>query len=594
MKEVDGICRKHNIEYVLFAGTALGAQRHGGFIPWDDDADIIMTRDNYRKFLSIIDEELPEDRAIDCLEKDTDYLFTYARYVDTSTTAIQRHTAFGGCHPGIKLDIFCVVPTMDDPEEIKKHQLDILAFSEVVCTTGRMMTYRPEGFYERYREEAAKAGQMGREAYIRQTLPELMDRGAENSEKCILFSGMASNTKLYDSSIFESSVYVPYEDTSLPISAENVLFSEQHFGKDWIALPADIAEPKHTFLLDTAKPYTYYLPKLERKLDIEAAKAAAIAKKENNLYEKDVFRDVLGNGQKIRNAAAAVETEANLKALADDADASAVCEACEPFYYAQMTRASKVHRLAVPLKHEDFVRATGALIQAGRYYDAESILKVCIEAGYITADDDFAKKSMDRISACRELIQTMCLTEDENEVSALLDETLIGDTASFAIAKAWKDCRAAVLPEEYLDVLKYIEKEISRFGNIGELLLTAAICLEELNLSDDARNRYEDAIKTVRNGFAFQQIVNKGIDFSIIFEQAKAKEQARRKVSIPAAMRGDRKKVSGEIIGKAREEGCLSMKKKIRYGKYKMWKKNRKDAAEKAFSEYAEKLFSLS
>lgn len=60
LKEVDRICRKHQIKYGLDSGTLIGAVRHKGFIPWDDDADVAFTRDNFEAFMKVVKEELPD------------------------------------------------------------------------------------------------------------------------------------------------------------------------------------------------------------------------------------------------------------------------------------------------------------------------------------------------------------------------------------------------------------------------------------------------------------------------------------------------------------------------------------------------------
>ena len=65
LRELDRVCKQLNIPYVLYAGTLLGAVRHEGFIPWDDDLDILMLREDYRRFL---------DEAPALLDADTFYL----------------------------------------------------------------------------------------------------------------------------------------------------------------------------------------------------------------------------------------------------------------------------------------------------------------------------------------------------------------------------------------------------------------------------------------------------------------------------------------------------------------------------------------
>ncbi len=60
LKEIDRICRKYRIRYTLDSGTLIGAVRHQGFIPWDDDADVAMTRGNFEAFLKVAGRELPE------------------------------------------------------------------------------------------------------------------------------------------------------------------------------------------------------------------------------------------------------------------------------------------------------------------------------------------------------------------------------------------------------------------------------------------------------------------------------------------------------------------------------------------------------
>lgn len=71
LKQIDAICKKHDIPYWLDGGTLLGAIRHDGFIPWDDDIDIAMMLDDYKRFLDIAPKELPEGLVLQIPDNET-------------------------------------------------------------------------------------------------------------------------------------------------------------------------------------------------------------------------------------------------------------------------------------------------------------------------------------------------------------------------------------------------------------------------------------------------------------------------------------------------------------------------------------------
>lgn len=82
LTEVDRICRKHNIRYWLSSGTLIGAARHKGFIPWDDDLDIEMLLPDYNRLMKILPQELPETMALQTVQTDPNYFFFYAKVRD--------------------------------------------------------------------------------------------------------------------------------------------------------------------------------------------------------------------------------------------------------------------------------------------------------------------------------------------------------------------------------------------------------------------------------------------------------------------------------------------------------------------------------
>lgn len=104
MEAIDQTCREHNLTYGIFAGSLLGAVRHKGFIPWDDDMDILMPRPDYELFIQHSKEWLPEPYEFVCAENDPNYNLPFGKCQDASTTLIERvHLSYLG---GIYVDVF--------------------------------------------------------------------------------------------------------------------------------------------------------------------------------------------------------------------------------------------------------------------------------------------------------------------------------------------------------------------------------------------------------------------------------------------------------------------------------------------------------
>ena len=113
LRHIDAVCRRHSIDYWLSSGTLLGAVRHGGFIPWDDDIDIEMDLDSYRRFLAVAPAELPPHLRIHNSSTDPMFLLSFTKVRDIRTvtkeagTSIDAHYRYSGNF----VDIFPIAPS---------------------------------------------------------------------------------------------------------------------------------------------------------------------------------------------------------------------------------------------------------------------------------------------------------------------------------------------------------------------------------------------------------------------------------------------------------------------------------------------------
>jgi len=122
--EFDAICKKHQLQYWLDSGTLLGAVRHQGFIPWDDDIDLAMPVEDYTQFLAIAASELSSEIFLQTAHTDKNFKFDYAKLRSNKARIVEFHEkdAQVNYHQGVFVDIFPMLAI--DNSDANKNQYD--------------------------------------------------------------------------------------------------------------------------------------------------------------------------------------------------------------------------------------------------------------------------------------------------------------------------------------------------------------------------------------------------------------------------------------------------------------------------------------
>lgn len=141
--EFDAVCTKHHLQYWLDSGTLLGAVRHQGFIPWDDDIDLSMPIEDYNKFLKIAKNELSKEMFFQTSETDKNFKFDYIKLRSNKASIVEFHEKGKQIkyHQGVFIDVFPML-TIEDTEE-DKNQYDT-TFKEIRAVSA-VSLHTPKG-----------------------------------------------------------------------------------------------------------------------------------------------------------------------------------------------------------------------------------------------------------------------------------------------------------------------------------------------------------------------------------------------------------------------------------------------------------------
>ncbi len=230
LKRIDEICKKNNIKYCLAYGTALGAVRHKGFIPWDDDADIHMSVADYKKFEKIWHEKYSDDESffLQNYKTDVKYPMSLPKIRNTKIDVKEKYFENIGTTEGLWVDIF-VVGYYSNNRVVQRLQ-------NISLTLGNFLVHK---YFYISKNEYVKQhhNHVGLKAFlfrfipdtIRKPLIKMLFRLSYNSKKKGNVKDLPNNLTLGEN-YNENLVYVDFENTKMPIPKNYDKYFREFYG----------------------------------------------------------------------------------------------------------------------------------------------------------------------------------------------------------------------------------------------------------------------------------------------------------------------------------------------------------------------------
>lgn len=288
LKEIDSICKKYDITYYAAGGTTIGAIRHRGFIPWDDDADLYMTRDNFYKFREAFKKENPQGRVFGCLDDDPKYPGTIPRYIDDTSTIVAKFHCLNTCSAGIVIDIFVLDPVPSDSELQREHIGKLNIYADMVMPYYGYTNRADDKYLAMYDEYASRAEKEGKDKIIKELENDLFTMKEEDSEYYVLRWGTLSH--VFEKSMFGEPVYFDYEDMKLPCPHRWYDYLVQLYGPKWMYIPPHIEDESHDFIVDIDHRYTNYTIEADRFIPKEEGYKNYLRRKELFIKREQLVR----------------------------------------------------------------------------------------------------------------------------------------------------------------------------------------------------------------------------------------------------------------------------------------------------------------
>ena len=513
-RELDEICKENDLRYVMAGGTAIGVVRNEGFIPWDDDVDIYMPRDDWNKLVEISGSVLPEHRALQCVDVDRNYTNTFPRYVATDSCALHKHQIIGRDSAGEIIDVLTLDPIPADDREYEKYRTHMMIYSELV---NLVVVYGarweiPVTTYLRWLFSYTFLGK---------------DRTLKKLEK-IMYSYQEADCPryamrwggcpfLFDKDMMFPVKYMNFEDTKVMVPNRMSDYLIWHYGDEWSYIPPHGERESHDAV--TVEGITYrelrddYLPgirksKLRRDSIWRKIYSLAGAKRNHRLQYK---RNLLLAKSTVMDLEAHISnSKRSVKQLLEERDFTELNEIFTKYFQVQLSAAfigredfggiyAFYHPVLLEISDELFYAAMLTLVYTERIGKAWRMLVVKEQTGTFPTE-------MARLKADIELFRrAVCDYEFKRFREA--EETMEPLMARYPQVPGFVKFKSRFLMERarngigIVEAELYIDEALQKFPEDGyflkyrgELLWMKGRCADALEVFADAREKTNNGI----------------------------------------------------------------------------------------------------
>ena len=517
--ELDEIFKKYDIKYILAAGACLGAVRNRCFMPWDDDIDIYITRDNWNKFRHIIETEenvLPEGRSIVYMENTQYYCNPLVRYVNTNTTTIYSSQSLPAKSCGNQIEFFIFNP-MPVGEEAKKEYIELMhVFTElispyfVVCKELSLEDWQRH--YELYEHYCQRIEEEGEEKVMRELEEIITQYPPEGCDQYMMTWGIRNY--IYNSEHFQLEPEMgKFEKGVFPLGYKPEGFLRGAYGDSWMYIPEYEEQISHNAVRNDNLPFeeytSRYLPKINRESVFEKCK---INKRSNaSVFYKRRKVDMLIAKEIVAVGSLKVSSDLDgkddyLRSVLANREYDEVLQAFDTFVSLQCVENVLKYNILVPISDKNLATYMLCLIDQGEYYNVSKFMNAR-EAQEEPLNDELLKIK-EIVGVCHDISVARYDDKDVGLVQELVDkyDSVYPDLIDICRAKIWIMEKTADSVDDYKKIDEYCDYVLSLYPFDGETMAYQAQAKSECGYKKQAKKLYRKSVDNTRNGIIWQKV----------------------------------------------------------------------------------------